>query len=184
MEYHCPACGNPMGRNDVVCPACLRRIEAREPARRESILYGWGRGLMLVLAMVLFLKAALATLSPSEYGEVVRSLGIARAHPTAQFLNAAFMAAAALVYAVAWAGSYVGRRWDRAACLLALVVFLVGQAGTRGLAAASDGQWAQALALFCVWVAIPIFQYCSFRLGRPDETEAPPRASSAEPVRT
>lgn len=182
MERHCPACGNPLARNDIVCSACRARIAAREPVRRASVLYGLGRGLMVVFAVGLFAKAAFATFGPAEYGEVARAFGIRPASPTERFLNAAFMAAAALIYAIAWAASFVGRPWDRTACLAALAVFLVGQAVTRVVAAAAGGGWAQALAMFCVWVCLPIFQYFAFTLGRPDQPAAPPDAPAAEPA--
>jgi predicted nucleic acid-binding Zn ribbon protein len=172
MQAHCPVCGGPLGRHEIVCGSCRQRIAAREPVRRHNVLYGWGRGLMLFLAACLFLKGAFAALGPSDYADLARSFGVQSVDRTAQFLNAAFVVAAALLYAIAWLGGYVGRAWDSAACLAALVVFLVGQALTNLLGAAKDGYWAQALALFAVWVSLPVVQYAAFRLGSPEKEQA------------
>lgn len=167
MDSHCPVCGHPLGRHDIVCRACHQRIDTREPARRESLLYGWGRGLMLFLAVFLFLRGAVASLAPVDYGELARSFGVQSVSRTAQFLNAAFIVSAALLYAIAWIGGYVGETWDRAVCLAALVVFVVGHGLTGIISASSNGHWAQSLALFVVWVSVPVFQYVAFQLGSP-----------------
>jgi predicted nucleic acid-binding Zn ribbon protein len=180
MAEHCPVCGNPLGRHDIVCPACRQRIDAREPARRHSVLYAWGRGLMLVLAVFLFLKGAFAALSPVEGGDVARSFGLRSASRVTQFLSSAFAVLAALLYAIAWAGGYVERTWDTAVCLAALIVLVVGQALTGILWASGSGQWAHALALFVLWSAVPVLQYVLFRLGQQQTVESGPAAATPD----
>jgi predicted nucleic acid-binding Zn ribbon protein len=174
MAEHCPVCGNPLGRHDIVCSVCRQRIDAREPARRHGVLYAWGRGLMLFLAVFLFLKGAFATLSPVEGSDVARSFGIRGTSRVTQFLDAAFAVLAALLYAIAWAGGYVERAWDTAVCLTALIVLIVGQALTGVLWASGSGQWAQALALFVLWSAVPALQYVLFRLGQQQDIDSGP----------
>lgn len=177
MEAHCPVCGGPLDRHDVVCGACRERIRAREPARRDSVLHAWGRGLMLFLAVFLFIKGSLAALAPSDYRDLARSFGVHSVDLDAQFLNAAFVVAAALLYAMAWAGGYVHRAWESAMCLTALIVLVAGHALTSIISASRNGSWAQSLALFIVWLSLPIFQYCAFRLGSPDGEPAEPLQS-------
>jgi len=165
MERHCPICGHRMTPHEIVCGACRTRIEQREPVRREQALGAWGQGLMLCLALFLFAKGALATFGPSEYQSLVRSLGFDAADATAHYLNAAFVSAAALLYAIAWIGGYLGLKWDVAVCLSALAVFVGGQAVTQFVFVRGDGGVARALALFVVWVAVPVFQFAALALG-------------------
>jgi len=167
-----------LDRHEIVCPACRRRIDAREPTRRESVLYAWGRGLMLVLAVFLFLKGAYAALAPKEYERLIGAFGATGREGAALHWNAAFHLLAALLYAIAWAAGYLRRAWDRAACLAALVVFVVGQGVTLFASIAQAGGVARAIALFVFWVSVPIFQYCAFVLGR--GPSGPPPAEAAE----
>jgi len=181
VEQHCPLCGNPMGRREIVCPACRERIEEREPVRRASVLHAWGRGLMLFLAVFLFLKGAYATLIPKGYEVFIASMGFPTRDPAALHWNAAFVLLAALLYAIAWAGGYLGRVWGGAVCLTALAVFVIGQGITQFALGHQDGSLSRAVALFVFWLSLPIFQFVSLTLGRRQGEEAP---GDAEPRRT
>ena len=172
MERKCPVCGHRMAARDIVCPACRERIERREPVRREQVLYGWGRGLMVCLAVFLFAKAAFATFCPAEYGAFVRSLGFDGESATFSYLNAAFVGTAALLYAVACLGGYLRLGWEVLACGLGLVVFVVGQGVTQFVFAAESDAVARPLALFVVWLAVPVFQFAALVLGREPEASA------------
>ncbi len=173
MERTCPVCGHRMAARDIVCPACRERIEQREPVRREQVLYAWGRGLMLLLAILLFVKAAWATFSPSEYQDFVRALGFEKQSEVFVALNAAFVAAAALLYAVAWLGGYLKLEWEAVVCGLGLAVFVIGQGITQFMFAPDGAGVARPLALFVVWVAVPVFQFAALMLGNAEEEPEP-----------
>ncbi|MFW6163343.1 MAG: hypothetical protein ACODAJ_11290 [Planctomycetota bacterium] len=166
MEQTCPVCGHRMAARDVVCPSCRERMEMREPRRREQTLYAWGRGLMACLAAFLFVKAAFAVFEPGEYRTLLGSMGYEDVSDTFLYLNAAFVAAAALLYAVAWLGGYLALGWEKVLCGTALAVFVVGQAVTQFLCAPGEGALARPMAVFIVWLAVPVFQCAALLLGR------------------
>ena len=178
MERHCPICGHVLGRHELVCILCRERIDAREPRRRAGALYAWGRGLMLFLAIFLFLKGAYATLSPEGYKAFVADMGFPMRDDHVLHWNAAFALVAALLYAVAWVGGYLGRPWDALVCLAALAAFVVGQ-GLAQFVLCDQGGVARALALFVFWCSVPVFQYYSFILGR-GRVEPPSDAGTDE----
>jgi len=181
MQGHCPICGQPLGTSAVVCEACHGRIDAREPRRRAAVLYGWGRGLMLFLALFLFAKGAYATLSPGGYAELVGDLGFASKDPTAQNWTAAFALVAALLYAIAWVAGYLGRGWDVLVCLAALVAFVMGQGATQFVLSGLEGGIARAIALFVFWTSVPTLQYYTFVLGRGEAEQGAGAAGDAAP---
>jgi predicted nucleic acid-binding Zn ribbon protein len=172
MQHHCPICGNPILRHDIVCSACRERIEAREPTRRAGVLHAWGRGLMLFLAVFLFLKGAYATLIPKGYESFVASLGLPSRDAVALHWNAAFVLLAALLYAIAWAGGYLGQAWGTLVCIGGLVIFVIGQIIAQFVLGHEDGSLPRSVALFVFWVSVPIFQFVSLMLGRSHAEEA------------
>lgn len=180
MERSCPVCGHHMRRHDIVCHGCRERIERREPVRREEALYAWGRGLMFCLAFFFFIKSALATFGPRDYQALTRSMGFEAVKPTFYYLNAAFVSAAALLYAIAWLGGYLKLRWEAGVCLAALVVFVAGQGVTQFVSASGEGGLARAAALFVVWIAVPVCQFCALVLGEHHEEPPPPRPAASD----
>ena len=164
MDRQCPVCGHRTHPDDIVCEACRSRIERRKPMRREQVLHAWGRGLMLWLALFFLAKGALATFTPVGYRNLVESLGFVAHDDTFHYLNAAFVSAAALLYAVAWIAGYLKLPWETLVCGLALAVFVVGQ-GVTQFAFDPSGA-ARALAFFIVWIAVPLVQFVALVLGR------------------
>ena len=177
MERKCPVCGHRMERLDIVCVACRGRIEQREPVRRECVLYAWGRGIMICIALLLFVKSVFALFGPREYEAFMHSLGLRLPDPEVWYLNIAFAASASVLYAVAWIGGYLKLRWEGLVCALGLLVFVVGQAITQLSDADAEGGLARALALFVVWIAIPVCQFATLTLGR--RRDAPPCQAEA-----
>ena len=165
MQSHCPVCGNPLPYGRIVCPSCEQRIEDRRPRDRRSALLAWGRGLMLCMAVFFFLKGTYGALSPKEYGRAVEAFGLPVRDVEGTALNAAFFLAAGLLYGIAWAGSYLERAWGQIVCLAALVVFLTGEVIMQFVVLREAGGAARAIALFIFWSSVPIFQYCTYRMG-------------------
>ena len=179
MVRSCPVCKEELADHEIVCSACQERIDARMPAHRRSVLWSWGRGLMLAMAILFFLKGSFAALSPEEYARTVADFGFTSRDVTATSVGSAFFLAAALLYGMAWIGGYLGRAWDKHVCLAALVVFGAGETVTRFLFLSGRDGLARGLALFVFWMAVPVFQYCIFRLAyqaaEPEGVGAPQR---------
>jgi hypothetical protein len=128
---------------------------------------------MVCLAVFLFVKAAFAVFEPREYRALLKSMGYEEVSETFLYLNAAFVAAAALLYAVAWLGGYLALGWEKVLCGAALAVFVVGQALTQFLFASEAEALARPMAIFIVWITVPAFQCAALLLGRQEDGALP-----------
>lgn len=173
MESHCPVCRGPLPYGHIVCPGCEERIEARRPRDRRSMLMAWGRGLMLCMAVFFFLKGTYGALSPKDYSRAMEAFGLPARDVDGTALDAAFFLVTGLLYGIAWVGSYLERTWGPMVCLAALVVFLAGQVIIQFVILRESGGAARAVALFIFWMSVPVFQYCTYRMGLAEPQDEP-----------
>ncbi|MFC1582764.1 hypothetical protein ACFL4W_04425 [Planctomycetota bacterium] len=162
----CPMCRHEMDDSEVVCSECMVRIHVNESPRRASVLYGWGRALMAVLAGLLFFLGMWAILSPESYRDMSEGLGLKPLSETMFYLNAAVLLAVGILYGISWLAGYLERKWHRPLCLLTLIVFAVGKLIVQ-IRFDSAQDFTRGLALVFLWLAIPIFQYAAFVMGVP-----------------
>jgi len=165
MESHCPVCGNVLPYGRIVCPSCEERIEARRPMDRSNMLLAWGRGLMMCMAVFFFLKGAYGALSPDEYGRAMKAFGLPVRDAQGTSLTAVFFLASGILYSIAWLGSFLERWWGVHVCLAALIVFVFGEIVVQFFILQDQGGIARAMALFLFWIAAPILQYVTYRMG-------------------
>jgi len=163
----CPVCNKDMADNRIVCDECQSKIDTNEKPRRESVLYAWGRGLMVFLACMFFFRGMYALLDAEGYQSAGKAIGLHPLSQTAHYMNASLLLLTGILFAVSWIGGYLEKIWHRALCLATLVMFIVGQLVVQfqGVASAEDGARSAALVLF--WVTLPVIQYIAFSMGKP-----------------
>jgi hypothetical protein len=128
---------------------------------------------MLCMAIFFFLKGTYGALSPKDYSRAMEAFGLPTRDVDGTALDAAFFLVSGLLYGIAWVGSYLERPWDQVVCLAALAVFLAGQVIVQFVVLRENDGAARAVALFIFWVSLPVFQYCTYRMGLAEPRDQP-----------
>jgi fucose 4-O-acetylase-like acetyltransferase len=164
---NCPICNEGIPANSIICTSCLSEIRSNEPVRKESVLYAWGRGLMIFLALFFFFRGMFALIDPTSYQKTGESMGFVSPSQAIHHVNAALLLLIGLMYAITWIGSFLEKRWNRPLCLVTLICFIAGQLFIQFSEADSAETIARGLALILFWITIPVIQYITYCMGKP-----------------
>lgn len=163
----CPVCKQDISDSDILCQECLHKVNENEAPRKESVLYSWGRWLIVFLCVLFFLRGAYALLSPESYKQIGEEIGFRSPGDTVHYFNTMLLLLTGTLYGITWIGGYLEKKWHRKLCLVTIILFIIGQLIIQLSGAKSVEGIAKAFALIFMWVSIPVFQYTAFSMGKP-----------------
>jgi hypothetical protein len=176
---HCPVCHATIDDAALVCGNCLAKAQGLTTRLNRQHLFLAAHQITLFFAVFLFAKGAWMAFSETGYSQFVESMGLPPVDPTVHYIGALFASISAMLYAIAWTGGTVRARWGYPVCVVALVVFVVGQVVTRIAAVGPQFPLVQAVAFIVLWSTLPVFQIIGLRIGEDPNGPAAGAASDS-----
>jgi len=178
---NCPLCGNELSEADIVCSACVMKINLNEPKRREMRIRNVADTLVVVLAVFFFMKGAFAMWEKGGYTDFVASLGYPIGSSSLQFLNASICILAALGYAITALGNYLAKPWTLRVCLITFCFFVGAQLLVQ-LGDIHEGfGFTKALSVVFFLSSVPALQFAMSMLGVASERIDAPAEGGMQP---
>jgi hypothetical protein len=169
----CQMCSHDVSPGSLVCSECFTKVLSHEMPRREYVLYVWGKGLMVFLAIVFFVRGVYALMEPNSYRAVAAAVGMPLSSDTVHYLNTSVLLLAGMLYGISWIGTYLQKVWHQKLCLVTLVFFVAAQVILQLIEVVNAGDFALRLAVIIFWCVIPVFQYVALHLGEHFEHDQP-----------